>query len=169
MISMGIDQSTTCSGVFVMENDNVKFHTAIKSSPEDGDIYERVWSLSSAITDIAVYHMPDIICIEGLAMGARAGHLGDLGGLQHAIIMQLRFINGFDVKVVEPTVLKKFAFGKGNAKKWDMVSSCPDEIQTLLVDNYKFSSYAAKTQSGSGFDVADAYWLSQYAKSIYKK
>ncbi len=91
-------------------------------------------------------------------MGVRNGMLGDLGGLQHAIIA-LAIDNQIPYTVIPPKTLKKNVTGSGNAGKWEMFDALPVEIQEEFTKYYKMSKRTIKKPSGSAFDVADAYWL----------
>lgn len=55
------------------------------------------------------------------------------------------------VLMAKPTELKKFATGKGNAKKEDMVRAAKMAGERIIDDN-----------------IADAYWVMQWAKNKLK-
>ena len=91
----------------------------------------------------------ELVVIEGYAFAARhsqAHALGELGG-----VLRLGFLeSGVDVLEVPPATLKKFATGKGNASKAD-----------VLVSAVKRLDYG-----GSSHDEADALWLREIGLSL---
>ena len=76
----------------------------------------------------------------------------DLAILQGMIVCNvLKLIDDNNVDVVSPTAVKKFATGKGNAKKEEMFEAITDEKDKALVERYK------KTKGR--YDVSDAYHI----------
>lgn len=63
-----------------------------------------------------------LFAIEGFSMGSKNSRAHDIGGLGWIIRVQLHEM-GFAYVDVPPTSLKKFATGKGNASKDEVVSS----------------------------------------------
>lgn len=64
--------------------------------------------------------------------------------------------------IVAPTTLKKFATEKGNADKLMMYEAF---VKKTGIDPRKILNSEAKL--GSPFtDIADSYWLAEYAKNI---
>ena len=59
--------------------------------------------------------------------------------------------------IVPPTTLKKFATGSGKADKNEMIAALPVDVRE------HFNAQGYKKTTGLT-DVADAYWLSTYAK-----
>lgn len=85
---------------------------------------------------------PDLVLIEGYSFNSEFSHahaLGELGGVVRLVLHQLR-VPAIDVP---PACLKKFATGKGNARK-DAVLA--EAIRRLGYD-------------GSDHNAADARWL----------
>lgn len=83
-----------------------------------------------------------LVIVEGLAFGAQGRAMLDLAGLA-AVIRLALFESGTPFVDVPPSVLKKFATGKGNAKK--------DEVLAAAIRRL---SYA-----GHDGNEADALWL----------
>jgi len=90
----------------------------------------------------------DVICIEGFGFNSQKGfHLGGIGwGIRMGLYRrQIPYIE------VTPAQLKKFATGKGVAKK--------DELAVAIFKRWGFES--------SSDNVRDAYILAQIARHIY--
>lgn len=159
MVVIGIDQSLTASGVVILHDGDLVYHCVIKSCKADGDNFQRVENISTAIMLIVNKYKPDYAVIEGLAMGARAGMLGDLGGLQHVILSKIKYGYKCPMDVIPPKTLKKLATGTGNADKWMMFDALHYIVRETFVANYKFSKRENKGISGTGFDATDAFHL----------
>lgn len=108
-------------------------------------------------SDVLQGDTPSFIAIEGYAMGAKGlvFHIGEnTGQLKYAVYkLGLPFI------VPPPTVIKKFATGKGNAKKEVMIATFEAET------GYKFRELLGQTGaslSPTG-DLADAYYMCKWA------
>ena len=91
----------------------------------------------------------DLVVIEGYSMGSR-GRVFDIGELGGVIRMALHD-SGITFVSVPPTSLKKFATGKGTAKKDDMLETA--------IRRFAFA--------GHGNDEADAWLLLKMAEAAY--
>ena len=91
----------------------------------------------------------DIAVIEGYAFGRhnQAAHLGELGGVVRVALYEA----GVRILTVPPASLKRYATGKGNASKEDVLAAA---IRRL---GYQ----------GSSTDEADALWLRQIGLAKY--
>lgn len=110
----------------------------------------RLVAIRIAIEAMLVGCQPDIVVIEGYSYGLKGNavtQLGELGGVLRVAMYEL----GMLYMEVPPTSLKKFATGKGNATKNDMVHAA----RTVL-------GYA-----GTNDDEADALWLRQVGLQVY--
>jgi crossover junction endodeoxyribonuclease RuvC len=155
---IGIDQSLVCSGICITDGTNHEFHR-IETKKDGTDAmtnFKRVRVIADTILDLCKQHDISVIAIEGLAMGNIAGNSNrDLAGLQYIIIDTL-IANGLtDITIIPPTVVKKFASGKGNCKKPIMFEFLPESVQEELL-NYP------KTRGR--FDIMDAYFIATYRK-----
>lgn len=107
-------------------------------------VYIREWVLHSATN-------ADLVVLEGYAYGAARGNaltgLGELGGVVRVALLDA----GHCWVVVPPASLKRFACGKGNATKADMLAAA---IRKLGYD-------------GSDHNTADAMWLREMALAAY--
>lgn len=103
---LGLDLSLTATGYAV--NDAVVGVVKVKSRGE-----QRLVEIRNAVVDLAVYS--DVVVLEGYAFARpnQAHQLGELGGVVRAALWERRipFVE------VPPSVLKKYATGKGNADK----------------------------------------------------
>ena len=99
----------------------------------------RLTAIGEAVADIAL--RSDVVLIEGYAYGRtnRAHGMGELGGVVRVYML----LHGLRLVVVPPTVIKKFATGKGNAGKGDMLVSA---VRRLGLET-------------GNHNIADAQWL----------
>lgn len=163
---LSIDQSYTCSGIVLLTDGNVTHCEVFKTEkPEDkkdmNATYRRAFLVSERIKHLAKKYEPDLISIEGLAFGMRGNATRDLAGLQFVIIVDLLIRLKYDIEVVSPLSVKKFATGSGKAKKIEMIESLPEDTLN------KFKKLGVKKTTGLA-DLADAYWIGLTAESIRK-
>lgn len=151
---MGLDPSLTSTGVAIIrpplqEGDESVFTTVIKTKAGE-DITKRIDYIAGEIIELVLLHRPTLICIEGLAFGARGRSMFDLAGLHHVI---RRDLMRHRVEVVAPQALKKFVTGKGNAKK----------------DQMKLSVYKHWSVEFLTTDETDAYALAQWGQALLRE
>ena len=94
--------------------------TGIISFEEKGP--HRLWLVKREVESLALKFSPDVIAIEGYSFASRnsqAHSIGELGGVIRLLIWEL----GIPLIVVPPTCRAKFATGKGNASKNEVISS----------------------------------------------
>jgi crossover junction endodeoxyribonuclease RuvC len=104
------------------------------------------------IDEIMAHLQPgDMICIEGFANGAKGSYVGQMFGIGWGIRMAL-MRRGWKYTEVSPGQLKKFATGKGNAAKEDMILP--------LSKNWGF-------ENGSD-NIRDGFVLAQIARGLQK-
>lgn len=96
------------------------------------------------------------VVIEGISYGStlRTKAVFDLAGLNYVIRKNLINRENIKLYIVPPTHIKKFATGKGNANKDDIIS-----IFKLTHKDIKISKID---------DLADAYYMSCYGLELYK-
>lgn len=94
----------------------------------------------------------DFIAIEGFAFGAQGQGVAFQYGLGHGIRMALAR-RGFNYFEVPPAALKKFATGKGNTKK-----------ENMIMPIYRHWGFEHNSDN-----VRDAYVLAQIAKELQAK
>jgi len=99
------------------------------------------------------------VFLEDYAFAARGRvfHIGENCGLLKHYLWK----GGIKINTVSPPSLKKFATGKGNAKKEDMVAQFEKETGVELRDQMMITSKAKGIPSPVD-DLADAYFLAKY-------
>lgn len=151
---LGVDQSMTSTGLVVGGQGMIDFMDVFSTKGDKTDNlsdFKRCMRIRDAVLKVANMYMVDEVFIEGLSFNAPGNSNRQLAGLLYTIVTSL-ISEGYQVSVVAPTSLKKFATGKGNAKKDLMMEHLPDEIKEM-VDEFPKSSRD---------DVTDAYWLCMY-------
>lgn len=94
--------------------------TGIISIDEKGAY--RLWMIKEEVKSLIVKFGVDIAVIEGYSFASRnsqAHSIGELGGVIRLLLWEL----GIPLVVVPPTCRAKFATGKGNASKNEVISS----------------------------------------------
>jgi len=110
---------------------------------------ERYSRLASWVCDEVMWrHRPRCV-IENYAYSAtgRVFNIGENTGILKYTLYQ----NKIDYETVTPQIVKKFATGKGNAKKVDMCDAFTEETGIDLTGIKQWS------------DIADAYWISRWS------
>lgn len=100
------------------------------------------------------HEIPRMIAMEDYAMGAR-GRVFEIAENTGALKQKLR-ASKFDFKLYPPTVVKKFAFGKGNAKKEQMYEAWMKETD---FDIWKEMTPGRGKISSPVTDIVDAYFI----------
>ena len=121
----------------------------------DQERYENIanWVLDilNNLTDREIY-----IMIEDYSFGSKGKvfHIAENCG----VMKYLLFKHGYTFFTVPPTVVKKFATGKGNADKQKMVDAFAEQTK---IDLHKIISPTTKLGSPTT-DIVDAWFMSQY-------
>jgi hypothetical protein len=119
------------------------------------------------LAKIALSVLPDAIltkcAIEGYSFGstgARTFQIGENGG----VIKNLLWENGYEFIAPAPTEIKKFAFGKGNAKKDQMFEAFIQK--TGLDEAYLRQTFNMQGEIKSPLaDVVDSYFMAKFIQS----
>ncbi len=156
-VYLGIDQSLTCTGVCVLDQDLNILKAATISSPNSMDEFDRASYIAAVILTYIQSFNPTHVILEGLAFGSSGDATRKLAGLQFVIVTQIRSYCDIPISIVAPTTLKKFATGSGKSKKPVMLEHVPSEAKQILTSHFK------KTKGL--YDVVDAYFLASYGKS----
>lgn len=157
---MGIDQSFTSTGIVIQGHDGHLTYMTIETKKTDHPLekFHRAIDISNQIVKLISDYDVTKVNIEGLAMGNIKGNANrDLASLQGVIVTHILEDTLAEVNVVTPTSLKKFATGKGNAKKEELFMALPPGVITEI---------EAYPKSRGRFDVTDAYWLCVYEGKI---
>lgn len=149
MIILGIDPSLSSTGICIMSDDGLVIDSIAIQPISKGSERLAVFHQSLKII-IAKYDIHDIRAfIEGYAFGANNQReaLGELGG-----VLRLELYDGnIPVVVVQPTALKKFATGKGNADK-------------ILMGVQLMKEFGLEYPTS---DQTDAYWLALFGRAYH--
>lgn len=143
---VGIDPSLTGTAIVVIDHDGtIKECLRITTSYKE---MERLLVIRNRVLDIITSYKPCLVGMEGYAFGAKQKReaMGELGGILKISMFEV----GIKYIIVPPTTVKKFATGKGNAKK-----------DHMLLAVYKKWGHEFKTN-----DEADAFVIASITKAI---
>jgi len=104
------------------------------------------------------WQRPLLTFIEGYSMGSKGKvfHIAENTGiLKHAILKSFDFL-----ELVPPTIVKKFATGKGNANKEKMQLSFENEFPHLT--DLKKTFMMTNKQDSPLADIIDSYYICKY-------
>jgi Holliday junction resolvasome RuvABC endonuclease subunit len=111
---VGLDLSLTSTGIALP-------HATEALSPKQMGVERLIWIRDQIIEKLAVLNGP-AVCLEGYSFGSRnsqAHAAGELGGVVRCALWE----NGFPFVEIPPTCRAKFATGRGNASKSEVVSA----------------------------------------------
>ena len=144
---MGLDLSLTSTG-YSVDQETGTITTKAKGA-------ERLSLISNKIIDLVVIKSVEIVIVEGYSFASRnsqAHSIGELGGATRMRLWEC----GIPYVEVPPTCRAKFATGKGNASKNEVISA--------------ISARTGIVWSGPGADdMCDAWILEQMALAYIEK
>lgn len=153
---LGIDQSIRSTGVVILRGDgSIRHHEVITTTKTSGNIVEDYQLRSGYIFNQLKFieysnSVTHSMCeLPSLASGGNATRTLSwlFGGI----------LNTFPLITTLPAAsLKKFATGKGNATKDEMVAAIE------AVNSEMYSILMNTPKSKGRYDLADAYWLAYY-------
>ena len=143
---LGIDPSLTSSGICLMNGETGEISETIAIQPNNTGP-ERLASFRQEITNLIAMRSNMHAFIEGYAFGANNQReaLGELGGVLRLALYDA----GIPIVVIPPTILKKFATGRGTADKVAMAVQLMKEFGI---------SYPTTDQT-------DAHWLAVFGRA----
>lgn len=97
--------------------------------------------------------------LEGYAYGA-TGNVFDIAEAT-SVLKQLLYHNGFEIKIVEPSVVKKKATGKGNSNKFAMLEAFKDLGYDISSKFDNIAEITDKKIPAPMTDIIDAYFVSR--------
>lgn len=176
---VGVDYSMTCPAACVYDDGmppqfwfaNQRIYAPLPSITTYEittlDVTRRAEHTASALIEWITQY-PDVrtVVLEDYAFNAtgRVFHIGEHTGILKLLLMRA----DYHVCAVPPTVVKKFATGKGNADKPRMTAaflkSYP-EAQFWHTTFFPRTRAAASVAKSPLSDLADAYWIAKYAAS----
>ena len=141
---VGIDPSLS-TGLLIIQDGRVQTEEEIKTKTAIEP--ERFMIIANHI----IQHLQegDIICIEGFSYGSKGRGVSTQYGMGWIIRAELKR-NGYNYYEIAPGALKKFATGKGNTSKDEMV-----------LPIYKRWGYEGKTDN-----IRDAFILAKIAEGL---
>lgn len=131
--------------------------------PEDISIIERASVTAHALERWISSYIVSAIGIEDYAFAAtgRVFHIGEHAGVLKYVLHH----KGWKLDTIPPTVIKKFATGKGNADKHKMtvkfLEVYPDANNWIFKFFPRFTEATSPAKSPLA-DLADAYWIAKY-------
>mgnify|MGYP003645443539 CR=1 FL=1 len=163
MKSLGLDLSLRCTGIVLIEGHNendflVNDYHIVTTLKGDNvtllDVTERCMHIASEIMAKVDKHKPDVINIESLSYNSHNTSSRHLAMLLGVVLNELVKGNvNENIIFTAPMALKKYATGKGNASKKDVMA----EIQPKCPNFYGILKSTPQTKGK--FDLADAFWL----------
>lgn len=118
--------------------------------------------ISNWVMDILQRHRVSTVFLEGYALGAK-GQVFQIGE-NTGVLKNKMFNSGIDIIVIEPTVIKKFFTGKGNAKKDQMYDSFYSKTNIQLLEVFDVK----KKDSNPVSDIVDSYAILQCGLEEYR-
>ena len=116
--------------------------------PKWDDNMQRFSRLASWVCDELMWQMRPKVVIENYAYAA-TGRVFDIG--ENTGILKYKLNKcGMRFETVTPQIVKKYATGKGNAKKVDMYDAF---VEDTGIDLGKIKQWS---------DIADSYWISKW-------
>ncbi len=155
---LAVDQSFTCSGIVVMK-DRQMLHCETFKTDKSKDTYLRAWEVVQKLCQMYSDHEPDVVALESLSFSSFGNATRDLAGLQFSIVTYLRYVRGYDVRIIPIGTIKKLATGKGNAKKMELLECLPNDVRKT------FDDIGVKKTTGL-LDLTDAYWLGRTTEAL---
>ena len=158
---VGIDASLTCTGIAKYSDTSDIMDTYIIKPKETG--VKRLCFIRNTIVDV-VNHT-DLVVLENYSYASanQAHQIGELGGILRVLFYekQIRYI------VVAPGQVKKFATGKGNAKKEQIAVACYKHWDIEFNTNDEADAYVLM-RIGMALKGIDVDKLTSYQKEIIK-
>lgn len=170
MIVIGLDLSINSTGICVNDDGEYTYyiitpHMTKKQKAISGTVltyveYQKgdsdeinMMKIGRAIEEMIKKHNPDLIVLEGVAMGCHSRSIVTLSQLNGYIRCICDYLD-VNYIAVPPTQWKKQMIGNGQASK-DVITHCFEGLQP------QFKGLRVKVD-----DVADSYFLSNYAKGL---
>lgn len=121
----------------------------------DDDLQRFDW-LSSKVIELLEEHNVEKVSLEGYSMGSTSSRIFQIG--ENTGILKKKLIdNDYKLVVIPPTMIKKFATGKGNANKQQMISAF---LGASIID--LFEIFQQSTIKKPLEDIVDSYFILRY-------
>jgi Holliday junction resolvasome RuvABC endonuclease subunit len=132
---VGIDLSLTATGIAVWDGERLTVHT-VKSRPDDGTIdgfLARCERIARDIVEITKPTPETRFAIEGLSMHSKSSSLDKTFGSWWLVLAALAAGNSF--AVITPSQRAKYATGKGNASKDEVMLAAARRYPDAEISN----------------------------------
>lgn len=153
ILSMGIDPSTSATGIVLLRENSTPIPDCVlwtEIVPKKIVGMERNILICTAVMELVHEHNPDKIVVEGYSLNMKNASsvvpLVELGGLLR-FLLHLDGLSWYDPRASE---LKKFATGKGTSPK-----------EVVMMNTYKRWGFEATTNN-----TADAYVLAAMGLAV---
>lgn len=172
MIIAGIDYSMTSPSICIHEGESWDYKNCTyyffgkkpisknfkgRDYPEWKKDQERFQKLTAWTLECLSNHKSiDEVWIEDYAFGAkgRVFHIAENTGLMKYAL----YVQGISFNLISPPTVKKFATGKGNAKKEMMIESYKQETGINIFDKLGVKEGNMTPAS----DIVDSFWICKY-------
>ena len=134
----GVDPSVRCTGYCAPDQSTHRI-TPTAGPDQPGRRLDEIERML-AVTIKRHPPKPDLVVIEGYSIGSHRSTLltlGEAGGVMRAALFRL----GCDVMEVPPASLKRFATGRGNATKQQMIQAAIDQGVRGSCDDNEADAY----------------------------
>lgn len=137
---VAIDLSLTSTGFAVWEEGRgiVRFgHIAMKLTPPktvEGHL-DRFERLANEIADMVQLNLHDVVVIEGLSMHSKSSSLDKIIGNWWIVVREFVRIVMHPIVLVTPTQRAKYATGKGNAGKGEVMLAAARRYPDVAMSN----------------------------------
>lgn len=118
---LGIDLSLTNTGLAVLENDELIEYKSIKTKPSERDPsrMDRIM-----VATVALANTCEMLGLERGVFGPHSdSRVHGIGALVRWALWKECFVEGDDLIILSPSTVKKFATGRGNASKPEMLAA----------------------------------------------
>lgn len=180
-IIAGVDYSLSSPACCILNQDHIEIHCMVKHNlihinylvepisiitheiAKDCSAYYRINYLSELFFNIL--KDVDEIAFEDYSFGS----VGKVFGIAEntGVLKQKLFEYGIPLSLFAPSQIKKFATGKGNAKKEQMIESFETNLN---IDLYKiFNINKDKGPISPLSDIADSYFIAKYLQKYLKE
>jgi crossover junction endodeoxyribonuclease RuvC len=130
---VGIDLSLTSTGVAVATQDGAVTDRITSKPVKDATLQDRATRLTNLRREIVAHcGAADLVIIEGPSYGSTTGHQHDRAGLWWMVVSFLSMTH--NVVEVAPKTRMRYATGKGNASKDDVLSAVIRRYHTVDVN-----------------------------------
>lgn len=129
---LGVDPSLTCTGLATVDGCE-----SIKTSPHRWSPLQRLQYIAGKVREAAQdewHDRPPLVVLEGLAFASKSGMAGDRAGL-HWLIRHFLDAAGIPVAIVTPSARAKYATGRGNAGKDEVLIAVVQRLPIHVSDN----------------------------------